>query len=52
VVLMDVRLDEATGAERLGERAWVRFDQGWSPPLAQLWRWTRQRVDASFNPGR
>lgn len=51
VVLMDVRLDHAPRAERLGERAWVRFDQGWSPPVAQLWRWTRQRMDASFNPG-
>lgn len=52
VVLMDVRLDHTAPAERLGERAWVRFDQGWSPPVAQLWRWARQRVDASFKPGR
>ncbi|RZL00313.1 MAG: biotin/lipoyl-binding protein [Rubrivivax sp.] len=52
VVLIDVRLDHAAPAERLGERAWVRFDQGWSPPLAQLWHWSRQRVDAHFNPGR
>lgn len=52
VVLMDVRLDHAVPAERLGERAWVRFDQGWSPPVAQVWRWARQRVDSSFNPGR
>lgn len=51
VVLMDVRLDHAAGAERLGERAWVRFDQGWSPPVAQLWRWVRQRADVRFNPG-
>ncbi len=50
VVLMDVRLAHATLAERLGERAWVRFDQGWSPPVAQLWRWVRHRVDATFNP--
>jgi putative peptide zinc metalloprotease protein len=52
VVLMDVRLDHATRAERLGERAWVRFDQGWSPPLAQFWRWARERANASFHPGR
>lgn len=51
VVLMDVRLDHAAPAQRLGERAWVRFDQGWSPPVAQWWRWARQRADAGFNPG-
>lgn len=51
VVLMDVRLNQTASAERLGERAWVRFDQGWSPPIAQLWRWARQRADAHFNPG-
>ena len=51
IVLMDVRLDQAAPAERLGERAWVRFDQGWSPPVVQWWRWARQRADASFNPG-
>lgn len=51
VVMMDVRLNHAPSAERLGERAWVRFDQGWSPPVAQLWRWARRRVDTSFNPG-
>ncbi|MDI1260090.1 biotin/lipoyl-binding protein [Aquabacterium sp.] len=51
IVLMDVRLDQAAPAERLGERAWVRFDQGWSPPVAQGWRWARQRVDATFHPG-
>lgn len=51
IVLMDVRMDHAAPAERLGERAWVRFDQGWSPPVAQAWRWARQRVDATFHPG-
>jgi putative peptide zinc metalloprotease protein len=50
VVMMDVRLDHAPTANRLGERAWVRFDQGWSPPVAQLWRWARRRVDSGFNP--
>jgi putative peptide zinc metalloprotease protein len=50
VVMMDVRLSQAPRAERLGERAWVRFDQGWSPPVAQLWRWARTRVDTTFNP--
>jgi putative peptide zinc metalloprotease protein len=50
VVMMDVRLAQAASAERLGERAWVRFDQGWSPPVMQLWRWTRTRVDHHFNP--
>ena len=51
VVLMDVQLPHAANAERLGERAWVRFEQGWSPPVAQLWRWARQRMALQFNPG-
>ncbi|RZI84758.1 MAG: biotin/lipoyl-binding protein [Rubrivivax sp.] len=52
VVMMDVHMDQSASAERLGERAWVRFDQGWSPPLAQAWRWARWRLDGAFNPGR
>lgn len=54
VVLMDVRLDMPATHEPmpLGGRAWVRFDQGWSPPIAQAWRWMRHRVAERFNPAR
>lgn len=54
VVLMDVRLDAPPreGAWPLGARAWVRFDQGWSPPLVQAWRWLRRQVGERFNPAR
>lgn len=54
VVLMDVRLDaaHAEGTWPLGARAWVRFDQGWSPPVVQLWRWARQRVSERFSASR
>jgi putative peptide zinc metalloprotease protein len=54
VVLMDVRLDLPADQEPmpLGGRAWVRFDQGWSPPIAQAWRWVRHQVAERFNPAR
>ncbi len=57
VVLMDIRLqpdadDPAREALRLGERAWVRIDRGWSPPMAQLARWMRHRAAEVFNPSR
>lgn len=63
VVLMDVQvqrkgtqgMDTALGQgdqqdDRLGERAWVRFDQGWSPLPMQLWRWVSRRAVADFHP--
>lgn len=58
IVLMDVRLDAppdthaAEGAWPLGGRAWVRFDQGWSPAIAQIWRWLRLGMAERFNPSR
>lgn len=57
VVLMDIRLESAADTPalrpaRLGERAWVRIDRGWSPPIAQLGRWMRHRAAESFNPVR
>lgn len=52
VVLMDVQLASTAGveAERIGERAWVRFDMGWSPLALQLAQALRQRVLRQFNP--
>ena len=56
VVLLDVRLDPPAGAasepvgERIGERAWVRFDAGWAPLSVQLARAVRQKVLHYFNP--
>lgn len=35
---------------RLGERVWVRFDQGWAPLPWQAWRWVQRRAMADFNP--
>lgn len=54
VVLMDVSLaaSEQTPPLRLGERAWVRIDRGWSPPVVQLVRWMRGRLDEAFHPSR
>ena len=49
VVLMDVQLNDTTQVGRLGERAWVRFDQGWAPWLVQGWRWAARQVDTHFN---
>ena len=62
VVMLDVRLDasaadqrlQASGqggiGERIGERAWVRFDDGFSPLVFQ-WAWAlRQQVLRRFNP--
>ncbi len=52
VVLLDVRLDAPAGAghERIGERAWVRFDAGPAPLLWQLAQALRQQVLRNFNP--
>lgn len=55
VVLMEVQLDKRWAidhAARLGERAWVRLDHGWSPPVWQLLRWIRHRALLDFNPAR
>ena len=54
IVLMDVRLDEqpVPGVWPLGGRGWVRFDQGWSPPVAQIWRWARHRMAERFSASR
>jgi putative peptide zinc metalloprotease protein len=62
VVMLDVRLDasaadqrlQASGqggiGERIGERAWVRFDDGFSPLVFQWARALRQQVLRRFNP--
>ena len=58
VVLLDVRLDaqHADGAapptltERMGERAWVRFDAGWAPLSLQLAHALRRKLLQVFNP--
>ena len=34
----------------LGERAWVRIDHGWSPPLWQFARWVQHRALLDFHP--
>ena len=52
VVLLDVRLDApaAATAERLGERAWVRFDAGLAPLSWQIARALQRQVLGRFNP--
>jgi putative peptide zinc metalloprotease protein len=62
VVMLDVRLDASTAdqrlqasggagvGERIGERAWVRFDDGFSPLVFQWARTLRQQVLRRFNP--
>jgi putative peptide zinc metalloprotease protein len=55
VVLVDVQVDAMPGnhaldSSRLGQRVWVRFDQGWTPLPAQAWRWLQRRALADFNP--
>lgn len=53
VVLVDVQsVKAASQSPPLGARVWVRFDQGWSPPVAQLWRWLRHRIGERFSPSR
>lgn len=49
VVLMDVATQQPF-TQRLGERAWVRFDLGWSPLAAQLLQGLRRQVAQRFNP--
>ena len=56
VVLLDVRLDaqsnaqDATGHERIGERAWVRFDTGLAPLALQFAQGLQRTVLRRFNP--
>jgi putative peptide zinc metalloprotease protein len=50
VVLLDLRLDVPAGHERLGERAWVRFDAGLAPLAWQAARSLRRQVLQRFNP--
>lgn len=52
VVLIDVQLTHAEGisAERIGERAWVRFESGRSPLLLQVIEALRQKMLQRFNP--
>lgn len=53
VILMDVRMTQAwpeAQLTRLGERAWVRLDHGWAPPVWQLAQWVRRQVLKTFNP--
>jgi putative peptide zinc metalloprotease protein len=48
-VLIDLKLPAST-LERIGSRAWVRFDHG-AQPLAQRWyREVRQLFLQHFNP--
>ena len=51
VVMLDVQLDAATSAadDRIGERAWVRFDAGWSPIAMQVSRALRRHMLSRFN---
>jgi putative peptide zinc metalloprotease protein len=51
VVLLDVRLaDAAAPANRLGERAWVRFDAGFAPVAWQWARGVKRELLRRFNP--
>jgi putative peptide zinc metalloprotease protein len=60
VVLLDLRLEEGADGrrheslgqgpgERLGERAWVRFDAGYSPLAMQVLRALQRQVQQRFN---
>jgi putative peptide zinc metalloprotease protein len=52
VVLQDVRMTDLNSsvAERIGQRAWVRFENGWSPLLLQFTRSIKRQVLRRFNP--
>jgi putative peptide zinc metalloprotease protein len=53
VVLMDIQALAPLAADhavRLGERVWVRLDQGWAPPAWQWWRWVSRRVLLDLSP--
>lgn len=47
--LVDQHQGEAP-PDRLGQRAWVRFEQGWQVPLWRGLQWLRQRVHQDFRP--
>ena len=49
IVVVDVTLPE-TALERLGSRAWVRFDHGAMPLAARWYRQARQVLLQHFNP--
>jgi putative peptide zinc metalloprotease protein len=49
VVMVDLRLP-ATALERVGSRAWVRFEHGSEPLAGQLYRRARQLLLRHFNP--
>jgi putative peptide zinc metalloprotease protein len=54
VVLLDLRLDQppdgSAGHERIGERAWVRFDAGLAPLSWQLAQALQREMLRRFNP--
>ena len=50
VMLIDLKLP-TQHLERVGGRAWVRFDHGSEPLASQLYRYGRQLFLARFNPG-
>jgi putative peptide zinc metalloprotease protein len=52
VVMLDVQIDgqRGDGAERLGERAWVRFDAGLAPLAWQAAQALHRRMRQRFNP--
>ena len=51
VVLLDVRLAAGDAAnERIGTRAWVRFDEGRAPLAQQLLLWGQRQIARRFNP--
>ncbi|MDH3210463.1 MAG: hypothetical protein OEL91_08825, partial [Burkholderiaceae bacterium] len=52
VILLDVRLDAPTGAgaERIGERAWVRFHVGLAPLAWRFVQALQRQVLQGFNP--
>lgn len=50
VVLLDVRLQHGFLGARLGERAWVRFDAGFSPLILQFGRYVRRELLHRLSP--
>ncbi|EHR71849.1 membrane-fusion protein [Burkholderiales bacterium JOSHI_001] len=50
VVLMDVVLDAPLPGAGLGQRAWVRFDEGWSPLAWQAFKALQRQWLRRMNP--
>ena len=50
--MLDVQLgaDAADSLQRIGERAWVRFDAGAAPLVLQWADTLRRAVERRFNP--